>query len=569
MKIKLNPVVIALCLSGLVSFPVYAYAQSTTTKSDASQMGQLSSETKSLESQLAKLQSQMKSLQSQLNNKQMMLASADSQSTDSTYVSTHSTDSRHHSHVAHKGKVYVQPAPAASVNTASGTGMDGTYTPTKQNAQNLMRLINEEKQYLPFDLDVPGQAFVSTGPYIGVPFQYSGSDLVVNSPSVNIDVQLLNIRKSILKQLNMMGGEIFKEPYHSHLLFSGVVEGQANYADYSGPGNSGNPRSNIDVTNVSLDALFLGPSDWTLGFIEFSYDNNPPIGSVYTSTSNYTDSNSRVFVNKAFVTVGDFAVSPWYGTFGQDYVPFGQYSSVMVSDVLTKLLTRTKARSILLGFQQQDPNAFYAAGYIFRGDSHAAAVQSIDNGGVNVGYKYNLVDGFYHGNIGAGVIGNIADSGGMQVGNGFNANEQIVHRVPGYNLRGILSFGEHWDFIGEYVGASTRFNPNDMSFQAHGAKPYAVDTEASYSFMVACNKPSSIGVGYETSRQALSLGLPMNRYSLVFNTSWWRNTLESLEFRRDLEYPASNVASGGGAIASAPETGKFDNVVTAQFDYYF
>ena len=164
--------------------------------------------------------------------------------------------------------------------------------------------------------------------------------------------------------------------------------------------------------------------------------------------------------------------------------------------------------------------------------------------------------------------GNIADSGGMQLGTGFQFVEQIVHRVPGYNARATLSLGEHIDLIGEWVSASTQFNPNDMSFNNHGATPSAVDLEASYSFSVF-EKPSSIGIGYAKSNEALAMGIPLTRTSLVFNTSLLRHTLQSLELRHDRQYAANNVATGAGHSSVPSQEGKSDNAVTAQFDYYF
>lgn len=432
--------------------------------------------------------------------------------------------------------------------------------------KDIVSLISSEREYLPFDLDVPGQAFVSTGPYVGVPIQFAGSDLVINSPSVNTDLQLLNIRSEISKQLTAMGGEIFKEPYHSHLLLSGLVEAQAQYNNFAGPANDGAPSTNIDVTSVNLDAFFLGPSEWTLGFVEFAYDNSPPIYSPFESTSNYTVYNSRMYVNKAFITIGDLQKSPIYGTIGQYYVPFGTYSSFMVSDPLTKDLARTKARAIELGYQPQVTDTFYGSIFAFRGDSHATTIDKINNGGINVGYKFDA--GNLSGNIGGGWLANIADSGGMQIGNNFQTYEQLVHRVTAYDVRANLNFGPHIDFVGEYIVATQNFNMTDMSYNGHGAKPTALDLEAAYSFN-AFDRPNSIGIAYDKSQQALAMGLPSARYAIVMATSIWRNTLQSLEIRHDREYSSGDTGTSANNSPITIHTGSSDNAVTAQFDYYF
>lgn len=531
MKIQLKSSVAALCLAGLIAAP--ALAAKSTHSTDSVQIKKISAE-------VARLQAEVKVLKNER---------------------------------AKNKKVYVKETRASSQSTTNNSSADASSDVQSQKRltkQQLTQFIREERTYLPFDLDVPGQAFVSTGPYVGVPIQFAGDELVINSPSVNTDLQLLGIRKSILTQLQAMGGQIVKEPYHSHLLLSGVVETEAGYLNQSGPANGGLPASFIDVSNVSLDAFFLGPSEWLLGFIEFSYDSGP------ATLNSFIVSNSRVFINKAFITIGDLLLSPIYGTFGQFYVPFGRYSSIMISDTLTKLLTRTKARAVLLGVSMPGDNAFYGSTYVFRGDSHVNSYTKIGNGGINLGYKFKTT--YLSGDIGGGVIANIADSGGMQLGNGFSGYEQLHHRVPGYNLRGILGIGDHLNFIGEFVTASTQFNPNDMSFNGHGAKPWALDTELSYTFTILDNKPSLIGIGYSKTNEALSLGLPLNRYSLVLNTSLWRNTLQAIEFRRDRQYAASYTGNGPTGAASTPgactsaactQTGKIDRAVTASFDYYF
>lgn len=532
MSTHLKPFAAVLCFAGLIG-PTFAASSN-----GSASIEQLSSQTKALQNEVFQLRQEVANLKSgQANGRYKPIQKPIASAVPGTAVS--------------------------SANTPPTSG--AVEHPAPLTRSDLMHLVQQQQEYLPFDLDVPGQAFVSTGPYVGVPIQFAGDDLVVNSPSVNTDVQLLGIRKSIHRQLLAMGGELFKEPYHSHLLLSGVVQADANYTNIGGAPS----QSSVDVNNVSLDAFFLGPSNWTLGFIEFSYDNGP------SSNNSYIVSNSRVYVNKAFITIGDFAMSPIYGSVGQFYVPFGTYSSVMVSDPLTKLIFRTKARAILVGFQQQGDNAWYGSTYIFRGDSHAASVSKINNGGINIGYKFK--GDWLSGNIGGGVIGNIADSAGFQLGDGFAYYEQLSHRVPAYDLRALLGLGQHIDIIAEYLIASTSFNIDDMRYKSHGAKPSASDFEGVYTFM-AWDRPTSVGIGYGTSSEALTLGIPLTRYSLVLNTSIWRNTLQSLEFRHDRNYAESATGNGPVGAATTPgactavtctASGKGDNAVTAQFAYYF
>ena len=289
-----------------------------------------------------------------------------------------------------------------------------------------------------------------------------------------------------------------------------------------------------------------------------------------------------------------FCVLGFVWVFGQMFVPFGVYSNTLVSDPLTKTLGRVQARAIVLGYKQQSINNFYASAYAFQGASHASATTRVNNGGINAGYGFKM-NQVFNADVGGGVIANIADSQGMQyTGNqplfaGFGGptvdnvatttgttvsiisvntgNEQLVHRVPAYDAHILLGFGDQMQFIGEYVMASTNFNPNDMTFNSHGARPQALHLEGVYN-LPTFSTPTSLTLAFDMTQNALAIGLPAKRYSFVVNKSWWKDTLQSLEFRRDINYSASSTSSGSG-ISGPSGTHQAVNMVTFQFSYYF
>lgn len=559
MKHRYTPLALGLCILGLVSLPVNAQSNSN-------------SSNKALEKKLAAMEKDLQNLKRQLNdkspkqlasNKKIKSFKASDPKPDQTMAGVEN--------IIEKGE-----ASDAQEQKIENSGNDNAISGPEY-------LPEAGLQYLPIDIDVPGQSFVSTGPYIGVPLQFAGNNLIINNPSINQDVALLNLRKNINKRLCALG--LNPETEKSHLLLSGIIEGQAFYKATGG----GKPSSDIDLTSAGIDAYVLTPSSWVSGLMSLRYDNAN--GAPEGTFANFSrEQNSRVFIDKAFIVVGDFCKCPLYFTIGQMYVPFGLYSTSMISSPLTKALFRTQERAVLVGYQGQCENAFYASAFIFRGDSFVGSTPRIDNGGFNFGYKFKCGD-YFSGNVGASAIANVADSQGMQ-NNGFSVvpfplpippspplfftgfggvsnsgSEHLSHMVPGGDIRGLISIGKSIDLLAEYITAINRFSTSDATYNGHGARPQALNAEAAYTFQ-GTEKPVAVAIGYGFTKDALAFALPAQRYSAALNTSIWRNTLQSLEFRHDVNYPASATSTGSG-LPGPTASGQRDNVLTAQFDIYF
>lgn len=388
---------------------------------------------------------------------------------------------------------------------------------------------------------------ISIGPYITKDALYDGSELITNTPSVREAARLLQAQVKLEQECQQLG---IPGPQYPRLTFSGYLEGQA---AYSNP-YTGSAINNINLSGAELDT-YVQASPWIHGFMALDYD------------SNDVNNGSKVFLNRAFILIGNLNRLPLYTEIGQIYVPFGRYSSLFVTAPTTQGVGRTRARSLVLGFQQTGDNRFHAEIYGYQSvTNNIGKGHTTNEGGADAGYNFNL--GKVSGYVGASMISNIADSQGFQATSFLN-NESLHHSVPAYDVYGSLTL-KPLTLIAEYVKVMRRFAITDVAYSNHGARPSAYNVELDYSFNTG-SKPSAVGITYQGSSQALALGLPQQRYGVVYSVNIWKDTQFRLEYRHDKNYKDSAATSTVNPTtpAVATDLGKSDNAVTAQFDLYF
>jgi hypothetical protein len=411
---------------------------------------------------------------------------------------------------------------------------------------------------------------VTTSPFIGLRSEFYPSDVVVNLPTMNEDLRFLTEHQKLDAALKCVGACVPDTPI---IVLSGKIEGvtflEEDYNDHAS-------RSDIDIATARLD-VFVEVSHGVHAFMAFEMDNSSfdllsdARLDIELTRSASRIFNSRVFISRVFFTIGDLDRFPVYFTMGQMFVPFGRYASNTITSPLTKLLGQSNQRAILLGFYH---SGFYASAYVYRGDSNVNA-PGINAWGTNWGYDYTSNAGTA--NVGVGYIANIADSIGFQATGatrgffGFAKNhhtEILSHRVPGVDFHGEFSIG-NFGINSEYIWTTRPFEVENLSFNGRGAKPGAAYFELYYNFKWV-ERPASIAIGGGRTFDALALALPERSYVGCFNISIWKNTIESVEIRHDINYPARDFAGGNGAVPPLLHSvGGNRNTITAQIGVYF
>jgi outer membrane murein-binding lipoprotein Lpp len=413
---------------------------------------------------------------------------------------------------------------------------------------------------------------VTTTSFNGKPASYDGSSLIFNYASINEDLLLLTQRQSLVDQMAAQGYKIDRPI----LQVSGSVAGEL----YSASGYHSTPSNGINLSTAEFDFNAIA-SSWANAFMSLDYNGSP-------ISSGNREPNSSIYLGRGFLTIGNLDVSPIYFSAGQMYVPFGRYANSMVDTPLDESVARIRTPAVLLGFKLND--GLFGSVYGYNGSRTSGHSDLFKQFGVNGGIKNTFgTNNSYE--LGAGWVSNMGDAQGQQntglgVSNtqfsGFavqqtgqlTSNNDLVHNVDAVDVHGSVSTGPI-TVISEYDAALRAYSPFDMQFNTtpdsmNGAKPSVVYVEGDYKLpWFPARTSTAFGVSYGHTWEALALNLPENSYAAFLNTSIWRGTQESIEYRYDTDYATADNATGRGATAPIVGTDNGRHSILGEVSVFF
>jgi len=336
-----------------------------------------------------------------------------------------------------------------------------------------------------------------------------------------IEAQEVSLKKqqaSIENNNSSSSGKSVTHEISNSISIGGVIEVAA--ANTDSDGWSGNSSS-----DMVLDTFELGISatagDWLTGNILFLYED--------------TD-NDHFNVDEAYIGIGNADKTTVFANVGRLYLPFGNFSSNMISDPATLALAETREDVIQLGINMG--NGLYGSAYVFNGDAEKTGKHNhINNFGANLGFAIETENlGL---DIGLGYINNIATSDGLQDLVANNPNGSINDYVGGLSLHAIATFSQV-NLIAEFVTAMDSFAANELSgLNNKRLKPRAWNLEAAYNFSML-GKDATIAVAYQKTEDMYFDSETTDYFESAWLTSLsfavYENTNLSAEWRRAKAY---------------------------------
>jgi hypothetical protein len=302
-------------------------------------------------------------------------------------------------------------------------------------------------------------------------------------------------------------------------------------------------KLSLATTKLNFDAKV---NDWVSGRIGLFYSNRT---SYYYPASSQAD-NTGVDVEEAYVTIANFARTPFYFRAGKQYLPFGNYNRYPVLRSLTQQLSEIRETAMQLGFV--DESGFYGSAYTFNGatDDGDQGRDRLNDYGAALGYaSLNTKVRF---DLSINYLNNMADVGAIY--NNLNDRDYYTDRVGALGLNADIMTGP-FDLAIRYVTALQHFSATDFAYQpslgvTEGAKPKAASIKAGYQFE-SWGKQSKIHAGYQWSSEAYNvnssataLQIPKYRIEIGYGVDLIKHVILVFDVDRDRDYSTDNGGTG-------------------------
>lgn len=315
------------------------------------------------------------------------------------------------------------------------------------------------------------------------------------------------------------------QAWHDRLTISGVVEVEAsatNNADEEAP-YSGDKGSDVSVATVEV-SMEAAIHELVTAQVVLLYED---------------DGDTPLDVDTAAITLGNTDLYPAYVTAGSMALPFGNFTTQLVSDPLTLEMAETLETALQVGFQSQ---GFYGSLYLFNGDARADGKRdAATQWGGNFGYA--MENARLTLDVGLSAINSMEDAD--NISDALPDVGAVDNHVSGLGVYGILGT-QGITLIGEYIRANEDFAPDELNWKGAGARPAAWNAELGYTFDWV-GRETTVAAAWQGTREALALGLPEDRYLAAISVTLFDQTSLSAEWAHDKDYSANDGATGDTA----------------------
>lgn len=276
--------------------------------------------------------------------------------------------------------------------------------------------------------------------------------------------------------------------------FSGLLEVEAGFKDTSNDGRQ---------SNIVVSALELGLTSQI----------NDEI-SVHAS-SLYEEGDTPLEIDTAFVDV-ELRESTFL-SFGQMYVPFGEFHTHQISDSLVQEIGEARDTIIKVGYDNSKLNVF---SYIFNGENEGAG-DSAENFGLNINFHETAYE------FELSYISNLTDSDTIQ----DLQNDLLGLR----SAAGVAAFARYDFGPVRTIYENVQF-VKSIDYDGGAFKPSATNIEMGYEF----GTNSIVSAAYQYTKESELVGLPKKSILCTYATNLYSEALGfAIELRRDEAYEQS------------------------------